>query len=349
MDVVLGQRQLFCMGEKGLRKRLVQYYQQTKNTATVMEFAVAILIRQALCVSDFSDTCKTVLREILLMSQPNDTLRRYCVLFQDYFTDEEWQGVILRLFSNAAEFRKLTKETCLYKTLLDKKNQETSKVSDYQFNIVSIFKDANGKRHTWTLKDAKKVCSEIETSEVLKILTSLTIFQVSGVRRFTEYVKFKSPKTCIDAEHEEMSVEQTETTQDTLNQKTAGSKNEALIQSMADQSAKSSQSPLSADEAVRALTHEELMAEIDAKYPLPGELSQNAAALVKETASPAKKTAGNSELSGKIKPKDMLQKPDTTYERYGKSMERIMNERKDKQLQREVNKLLGKPKNRRKR
>ena len=96
--VKLGQRQLFAMGEKSLSKRLGQFYQQTGNTVKVVEFAVAILIRHTLCLADFSNCCKTLLREIFLTSKPNNTLRQYCVLFQDYFEDQEWQQVLDRLF-----------------------------------------------------------------------------------------------------------------------------------------------------------------------------------------------------------------------------------------------------------
>lgn len=212
-EAKLGQRQVFGMLRKSLEKRVIQRFEQAKNAAEIVEFAVAILIRDALCVGDFSYMFPEVIREIFLTAEPNDTLRRHCVYFQHYFTTKgEWQKVIDRLFKSEKEFRAFTKETCLYKTLLEKKARETSAESEFRFDLVTVFKDANGKRYTWTLRDTKQVAKNLasETAEVLQILTTLTIFQASGVRRFAEYVKFKSTKSCVDAEHEADLAEPTE-------------------------------------------------------------------------------------------------------------------------------------------
>lgn len=204
MDVAkLGQRQLFGMKKETLLKRVRLYFEQTQHAAEVVEYLVVILFRHSICVGDFSlQPLSELIRQIFLTESPNDTLRRHCVYFEDFFAPEEWQTVIQRLFTNEEEYHEFTKETCLYKQLLIKKNLETPKESEFQFDLVSIFKDANGKRHTWTLRNTKQVASVEETAKVLEILTTLTIFQASGVRRFAEYVKFKSQKGCIDAEHE---------------------------------------------------------------------------------------------------------------------------------------------------
>lgn len=329
--VKLGQRQLFAMGEKSLSKRLGQFYQRTGNTAEVVEFAVAILIRHTLCLADFSNCCKTLLREIFLTSKPNNTLRQYCVLFQDYFEAEEWQQVLDRLFQNRKEYKKFTKETCLYKKLLDKKNQEVPEPSEYQFNIVSVFKDAAGKKHTWTLRDAKQVRSEVETSEVLKMLSSLTIFQVAGVRRFTEYVKFKSHKTYLDAEHE-----MTQEEQESSAQNGSADKTDVLN---ADYEP-SSQQPKSASTVGSGKKTAEKK---DAKPLLSEEpLSNGLKSPVAKTASSAEKNKGSSQVGTKTQ----AAKLDNPYGHDRKSMERIKKGREAKRLKRVVDRQLGKKKNR---
>lgn len=215
MDVAkLGQRQLFGMKKDTLLKRITRFFQQTQQAAEVVEYLVAILFRHSICVGDFSlQPLNELIQQIFLNTPPNDTLRRHCLYFQHFFSAEEWQTVTQRLFANEEEYQHFTKETRFYKKLLEKKNLETSHESEFQFDLVSIFKDANGKRHTWTLRNTKQVHSEEETAEILGILTTLTIFQASGVRRFAEYVKFKSKKGCIDAEHEALQADPEELVQ----------------------------------------------------------------------------------------------------------------------------------------
>ncbi|MFM2488631.1 hypothetical protein ABW365_10875 [Enterococcus avium] len=54
MDTVkLGQRQIFGMKNTNLMKRVAKYFEQTKNASQVVEYLVAILLRDALCVGIF--------------------------------------------------------------------------------------------------------------------------------------------------------------------------------------------------------------------------------------------------------------------------------------------------------
>lgn len=228
MDVAkLGQRQLFGMKKENLFKRVLRSFEQNQQAAEVVEYLVAILVRHSLCISDFSlQPLKELIHELFLTATPNDTLRQHCVYFQHLFSDEEWQTVTQRLFSSKEEYQASTKEACSYKKLLEKKSREHSQESDFQFDLISVFKDAAGKKHTWTLRDTKPITSPEETAEVLNILTTLTIFQTSGVRRFAEYVKFKSKKSCLDAEHEAVPANAEEPVQETTNkQETPRKKN----------------------------------------------------------------------------------------------------------------------------
>lgn len=65
------------------------------------------------------------------------------------------------------------------------------------YTLVSIYKDASGKKHTWRLRDADPRNSMEETKRILEILTNLTIFQKDGLRRFAEFLDYDCIGTTI--------------------------------------------------------------------------------------------------------------------------------------------------------
>ncbi|MDT2660500.1 hypothetical protein P7E02_11515 [Enterococcus hulanensis] len=337
MDVAkLGQRQLFGMKKETLLKRVRLYFEQTQHAAEVVEYLVVILFRHSICVGDFSlQPLSELICQIFLTETPNDTLRRHCVYFEDFFAPEEWQTVIQRLFTNEEEYHEFTKETCLYKQLLAKKNLETPKESEFQFDLVSIFKDANGKRHTWTLRNTKQVSSVEETAKVLEILTTLTIFQASGVRRFAEYVKFKSQKGCIDAEHEAAPAEtvQEEQPEESLPQEP--------VAAATGKAAPKSQ-PRSSSSNARSTKQNapKVAAKPDTRTPLQEEMpptkSENPSDFAKTRPPKTNKLTTESAAA--------LLEPDTSYMRHGKTKEQIKQAREERRRQQKVNKALKKKK-----
>ncbi|MDU5336124.1 hypothetical protein [Enterococcus sp.] len=207
-NVKIGQRTLFGVKKENLMKRIRTFFEQTGNAAEVVEYLVAILLRNALCVGDFSlNLVVDLIHQIFLISEPNDTLRQHAIYFQKFFSEEQWQTVIARLFQSETAFREATKETCLYNELLMKRTQIVRENSEEQFKIVSVFMDASGKKHTWTLSNTKEIPKEAEqeiaeVAELLKLMTTLTIFETpAGIRRFTEYMSYKSKRGSIDVEH----------------------------------------------------------------------------------------------------------------------------------------------------
>ncbi len=62
----LGQRQLLNMMRGNLEKRILQVYSETKDVPSVIEYAVALLVRHALSVADFSFMCHELIRELFL-------------------------------------------------------------------------------------------------------------------------------------------------------------------------------------------------------------------------------------------------------------------------------------------
>ncbi|WP_429959091.1 hypothetical protein [Enterococcus sp. AZ196] len=332
MDVVkLESRQIFGMKKETLMKRVLRYFEQTQQAAEVVEYLVAILFRHALCVGDFSlQPLSEMIRQIFLKAAPNDTLRRHCVYFDHFFSLEEWQTVIQRLFSSDEEYQQFTKETCLYKKLLEKKSLETHEIAEFQFDLVSIFKDANGKRHTWTLRDTKQVRSEEETAKVLGILTTLTIFRSSGIRRFAEYVKFKSKKGCIDAEHEAVQAEPEVSVQETAVAEEQPRKSKPTSKAAASKTAHAQSSRGSDSNTLNRQ-------ETDTLSPLPSEAPP--------TQPKEKEPSGESNgAKSSKKTKTPSEKVDTSDKHYGKSKEKIQEERDKRKWKNRVNKFLGRKK-----
>lgn len=338
MDVAkLGQRQLFGMKKDTLLKRITRFFQQTQQAAEVVEYLVAILFRHSICVGDFSlQPLNELIQQIFLNTPPNDTLRRHCLYFQHFFSAEEWQTVTQRLFANEEEYQHFTKETRFYKKLLEKKDLETSHESEFQFDLVSIFKDANGKRHTWTLRNTKQVHSEEETAEILGILTTLTIFQASGVRRFAEYVKFKSKKGCIDAEHEALQAEPEELVQQAVEDTSRKEKKQPeritpAANTSISNAPEKNQAPSSANQThSHTRTQQETKAKADTTAPIPGNVP---------TAEPENQAAP----SPTAKTKKSAAPPENTDDtdlRYGKSKEQIQQERDERAWRNKLNKIL---------
>lgn len=199
----LSKRQLFTMKAKTLSQRVTHYYQHTQNTAFILECLVAILVRQALCREDFAQPLISLIRDLFLLKTPNATMRRFSPFFESFFDEEEWDRVVSRLFRTKKEYQALDHSVREVKAYLADSRRLGDPDPDYVFNLVSVFKDVNGKRHTWTLREVDAARSEKETVALLKVLTSLTILETSGVRQFAEYVRCKRHKTLVDMVHEE--------------------------------------------------------------------------------------------------------------------------------------------------
>ena len=78
-------RQIFGMKRESVEKRIEEYFEETKDAATVLQFVFALLLRNALTVTDFSGMLTTIVQQILLYSQPDDTLRALAPFFKSYF------------------------------------------------------------------------------------------------------------------------------------------------------------------------------------------------------------------------------------------------------------------------
>ena len=72
------------------------------------------------------------------------------------------------------------------KKYLFAKTTPIEELNGQQYKLVSTFEDAIGKIHTWSLRDADKNASAMKIDAVLELLSSLSIFEKDGVRRFVK-------------------------------------------------------------------------------------------------------------------------------------------------------------------
>jgi hypothetical protein len=73
----LGQRQLFNMLRGNLEKRVLKFYSETKEVSTIIEYMVAILVRHALALEDFSLMCQELIRELFFTAKPCAEMRAF--------------------------------------------------------------------------------------------------------------------------------------------------------------------------------------------------------------------------------------------------------------------------------
>lgn len=185
----LNQRQIFGMKRESLQKKVELFYQETQDAAAIIEYAIAVMIRNSLVIGDFSLLFTELIREIYLHTEPTDMLRRFCPLFEHYFDQGEWKQVKHRLFENPKMYHKLNKILRLYKSYLQETTTPLEALDGQQYKIISVFEDANSKLHTWNLRDADPKIATEKADAVLNLLTMLTIFRKAGVRRFVKVEK----------------------------------------------------------------------------------------------------------------------------------------------------------------
>ena len=185
----LNQRTLFITGPKKLEESLQRFYEESHDANAVVEYLVALLVKNSLCVGDaFSFFCKELIRDILLLTEPTEVLRLFAPLFHRYFSGGEWKRVTARLYKNNKEYHQYDDQLYEYKQQLFSKTTPIEELAGEQYKVLSFFKDGNGKLHTWSLRGADPYSSNQKLYTVLKLMTHLTIFRKDGVRRFTELV-----------------------------------------------------------------------------------------------------------------------------------------------------------------
>lgn len=201
----LGERQLFSMKRGNLEKRISQYYSETRDTESVVEYGVAVLLFNAITMDNYSFVCKDLFKELFMTAEPTDHLRDYCLYFYDFFTYDEWEVVRDRLFKNRREFsewtRKIRPETAavraaaaptnkrkiwLYENYLSESDRSENEMERYSYAYHAAFRDENGRKIVQKFRNADVGMSNDRYFILLTTLMRLSIFQKNGIRRFHE-------------------------------------------------------------------------------------------------------------------------------------------------------------------
>ncbi|EOH72135.1 hypothetical protein [Enterococcus malodoratus] len=322
----LERRQIFGMKKESLFKRVVKYFEQTKNVSEIVEVVVAIIVRDAICGGEtFAGMFKELIRDLYFTANPNDTLRRFSPYFEEYFSHNEWQTVKKRLYKNK-NFYECTKEARSYKDYLEQEATLDIRQEQHIYCVESFFEDSNGKRHKLTIRDTDPNQSEEVIVNALRILTTLSIFSKDGVRQFAKFVNYvgsgKTTTTSYDTRRKEPaeSVQETDSTSKKEQKQTQRKKATATVNKEVPPKKTSKMTP------------QEIADMVDARYPMPGEVPLN--------------NPNDSAESAKMSAAALMQKPDTSYMRYAKSEEQVQKGREEKRTKKTVDKKLGKKKKR---
>ncbi|MDT2600867.1 hypothetical protein P7D85_13865 [Enterococcus hulanensis] len=363
--VKLGQRQVFLMKKESLTKRVQMFYEQTKNIEQLIQYMVAILVRNALSQGIFTEQLKELVREIYLTSEPNDTLRQYSPFFKHCFSGGEWKELIKKMFKNESTYFASTKEARFYNNYLGKDGTLNNRREGLVYHVESVFEDAAGKKHKLTIPDTDPTKNEEQTENILRTLSILTVFENAGVRKFVEYVSYKTPGMTIASAHnsrKEQKAAAAEATDDT--EKSTPQQENPQKQSVHSTSVKNETGQiLSTDRKSgddKALIEELSPTErLGNRAPSAKKAEKAETSSKNESASPVNPpTSGKSKDEAKAqpaakkksnKPLDLPKKPDTSHMRYGKSEAQIEKERENRRLQREAAKQSGKKKKKKKR
>lgn len=194
----LNRRQIFGMKKDSLEKRISEYYTSEQDSGYIIECLVAILVRNALVVADFSQIAYSLVRELFLSAEPNQTMQEYYAFFESYFVEEERNAIITRLYKSKNNYYKNFKTARRHSNLVNQPTLTKEQPDEREVVLKTIFEDANGKAVKWVLRDVDPSKDKKEFEPILKILTTLSIFQKDGVRQFVSLVDSKRVKSEIE-------------------------------------------------------------------------------------------------------------------------------------------------------
>jgi hypothetical protein len=194
----LNRRQIFGMKKDSLEKRISEYYTSEQDSGYIIECLVAILVRNALVVADFSQIAYSLVRELFLSAEPNQTMQEYYAFFESYFVEEERNAIITRLYKSKNNYYKNFKAARRHSNLVNQPTLTKEQPDEREVVLKTIFEDANGKAVKWVLRDVDPSKDKKEFEPILKILTTLSIFQKDGVRQFVSLVDSKRVKSEIE-------------------------------------------------------------------------------------------------------------------------------------------------------
>ena len=341
----LAERQLFLMKAENLEKRVRAYYAQTQDVDSLIECGVAILVRSFFCMGSFAELIQDLIQEVYFTVEPTAVMRQYLPYFEDYFTENEWQTIVNRLFGNHTTYLAQTEEARVNKGYLEQTGTLDNRIEGLVYRVEAVFEDTIGKKHKLTIRDTDSTFSESQTIQVLNILTTLSIFDTADVRKYETYVSYQTPGKIIATSHnsrqktkptakepENIAAEQPPEKEKTVaatNKKQSSASVSTLPKEATKQTASSNNTSLRKNTTLKK------------NQSSPTSLPKNTNTSDSPSPNPElkKKASGN-------KANELLDQPDTSYKRLGKSEEQIQSNRDGRKLKNRVNNALGRSKNR---
>lgn len=186
----LEQRQLFNTRRKQLEERFLEYYEETKDSAYIIECAVAVQVRNAYSREDFSFFMKDFIRSLFLTGQKLPENRNLYFFFRDYFTNEEWHTLVNQLFESPEEYLTYSsRNQSMLKDLTPYLSSVSREVAE-DATLVAKFEDGNKKPKILKIRRIDRhAVPSTHSRELMEIMTYLSIFQKNGVPSFAEIIK----------------------------------------------------------------------------------------------------------------------------------------------------------------
>ncbi len=135
----LAERQLFLMKAENLEKRVRAYYAQTQDVDSLIEYGVAILVRSFFCMGSFSELIQDLIQEVYFTVEPTAVMRQYLPYFEDYFTENEWQTIVNRLFGNHTTYLAQTEEARVNKGYLEQTGTLDNRIEGLVYRVEAVF------------------------------------------------------------------------------------------------------------------------------------------------------------------------------------------------------------------
>ena len=197
----LAERQLFLMKAENLEKRVRAYYAQTQDVDSLIEYGVAILVRNFFCMGGFAELIQDLIQEVYFSVEPTAVMRQYLPYFEDYFTADEWKTVVNRLFGTHSDYLAQTEEARVNKSYLEQTGTLDNRIEGLVYRVEAIFEDTVGKKHKLTIRETDSTFDEAQTIQVLNILTTLSIFDTAAVQKYATYVSYQTSGKVIATAH----------------------------------------------------------------------------------------------------------------------------------------------------
>ncbi len=91
-------KKLFSLKKKTLEKRIYDFYNLSKDTDSIVQYLVALQVRERLGDSEFHLILKELVQHLFSQRKVTKIIKKFFFYFKHYFTSKEWKYLNLRVF-----------------------------------------------------------------------------------------------------------------------------------------------------------------------------------------------------------------------------------------------------------